>query len=490
MRLALLLVLLVSPGTRGQEITCIHCPEYVQASAQQKEAVLWGDKISTTEYNPLPDFVDFCESEALLASAVSQGFDFGNQFDRFSDERTDIPRFFHHQGIVANVRFVSTGAHSFTGMFQGGDYGVLRFSPLAPIMTRGLLLNYFVGTFFFSFALKLFRSGMHSGNFLTGDDFKTLAKFTDSRSIWDLPNFNIFSRPVNNLASFGGENGSDIGLKFEEFEKFAGVLSVAELASYDQDGNEVADPVAPIIVQFEPNPEVAAKFSGSNKDYRRIYTSGDAIPVGTTIYSAWTTVLSTTKEPSLCVDQNGVPQVDADVAIHCPDQELVKLGDVVTKSRFQTSEWADRYLLFQHTRMCPKNQSVCRKQDSSSLTLKPEPSYSQDTMDLCISDSDKESVGFGVSPACPAGTSLVESSNSCFGNRIRGIVDETQRVQCPFMDRVNNVITNAQQVEPSDSCSFFSQTSNSILYWVLFFFTFTARRVEGVFNFFGQFLFF
>lgn len=362
---------------------------------------------------------------------------------------------------------------------KGGDHGVLRFSPLAPIMTRGLLLNFFVGTFFFSFGLKLFRDGMYSGNIITSDDFKSLTQFS---------NFNIFSRPVNNMPSFGGENGSAIGVKFEEFEKFSGVLSVAELESYDQSGNEVADPVAPIIVQFEPNPEVAARFSGSNKDYRQVYTTEDAIPVGTTIYSVWTTVMSATKEPSLCVDPNGVPQVDADIAIHCPEQELLKLGDVITKSRFQTSEWANRFLLYQHMRMCPKNQNVCRKQDSSSSSpLFPEPSFSPDTLDVCVSDRDKASVGFGTSTDCPAGTSVVEGSNSCYGDGVRGMVEETQRIQCPYMDRINNVITNAQQNEDRDSCSFFSQVSNKILFGGLYAFTFLARRVARVVDFFGQF---
>ena len=49
--------------------------------------------------------------------------------DDFPDGRKkDI----HSVGTVSKVRWVSQGSHPFTGIFKGGDYGILRLSTAAP----------------------------------------------------------------------------------------------------------------------------------------------------------------------------------------------------------------------------------------------------------------------------------------------------------------------------------------------------------------------
>jgi hypothetical protein len=90
---------------------------------------------------------------------------------------------------VANVKFESVGNHGFTGIFQGAEHGVLRFSDLAPLQSE-VLVNHFLGTYLFSFGVKFFRDGIHSGNINTGDTSKGF-KDRPARQFYDLPNFNI-----------------------------------------------------------------------------------------------------------------------------------------------------------------------------------------------------------------------------------------------------------------------------------------------------------
>ena len=222
------------------------CPEYVTSSAEEKEANIYS-KIVSTEYKfgSLREFGDLCDADQGLKSNI----DFSNMFDRFSDERpANFPRFFHFSGIVAKVKFESTQDHSFTGIFEGAEHGVLRFSPLAPMMKDDYLTKYFIGSFIFSFGLKFFRDGIHSSNFLVGDTPKVLQRLCDSRKIWTKPDWNIFSWSLHNFAGIG----DDLDPVFGATERFSGVLSVADNAAYDERGNEVQNPRDPIIVQFNP----------------------------------------------------------------------------------------------------------------------------------------------------------------------------------------------------------------------------------------------
>ena len=92
--------------------------------------------------------------------------------------------------MVANVKFESVGDHGFTGIFQGAEHGVIRFSQLVPFLRELYLVNHFLGTFLFSFGLKFFRDGIHSGNINTGDTAKGFRN-RGERQFYDLPNFNI-----------------------------------------------------------------------------------------------------------------------------------------------------------------------------------------------------------------------------------------------------------------------------------------------------------
>ena len=184
----LLLVVHLFVGSSPYEFedACVHCPEYVLSTAAYKEQVIMG-KVRGTEYGDdnLPPWKGVCDFVKGIPST-----DLNNVFDRFSDERPDaFDRVVHFSGIIASVKFIKTGDHNFTGIFQGADHGVLRFSPVAPLLADAYLVNHFIGTFPFSFAVKIFRHGRHSGNINTGESVKASRKFAAERQFYDLPDF-------------------------------------------------------------------------------------------------------------------------------------------------------------------------------------------------------------------------------------------------------------------------------------------------------------
>lgn len=466
LRTAVLYLLLLSSGCAQQQqedivvdgdAQCVHCPEYVAATAAEKEGIIMG-KIMESEYETIPDLKGLCDVDFDWRNTV----DFSNQFDRFSDERSPgMKRFFHLQVAVASIEFDTKNGtnHNFTGVFRGAESGVLAFSPLAPLLTSGVLVNNFIGTFPISFGIKLFRDFIHSANILTGESNRTLAAYAASRNFWDLPDFNIFSRPGINLPGIG-----DNGPVFGATEKFSGVLSTADAASYDVKGREELDPKAPIMVHFEPNPLFKVLFGRVDElNFRQwLKDNEDSFQEGTVLYTAYTTVNKETKEASLCVDENGAPLADQDTERICPDQELLKLGDVKLTSRFYASQWADDKLFFQHTRACPKDQAVCADFPQDALT-QPYPSFADEGDDsvVCLSDDAKDGEVSGIAPDCPDGS--FQLSGYCFPGNHRK-VEATQISQCPFMNNIDDYILGTTPVEPNDlDCSALGQAQTDAL---------------------------
>ena len=288
--------------------------------------------------------------------------------------------------------------------------------------------------------------------------------------------------------------GSSAAL-FGKFERFSGVVSAADLAAYDSTGAAEPDPVTPLLVHFVPSAALQQKFAQRwflPLDFRTWTTVEADIPVGSLLYTAYTTVDRSSGEPTLCVDEIGLPQGDAEgVAAHCPTQQVVPLGTIITKSRFYASSWADQSLAFQHTRMCPKDQTQCLiVKEQGGLNTFPVPSYAIDPDRVCISDDTKNGTVSGTAPSCPANTTEdteISSSNNetttitCFPNATTTI-RETQEQQCPFLNQVAASITLGE--EPTErSCTATSQFITSWIVTPLFALVATvARAVSGVWN--------
>ena len=460
---------------------CVHCPQFVNATAEIKEEIIF-DKIQSTEYSKdsYPEWFSFCESNERL-----KGIKFNNIFDRFSDERPDnFNRFFHESGIVAKVKYVSSESNpGLTGLFKGAEHGVLRFSPLAPIMGETYLVNYFLGTFLFSVALKMFRNGMHSGNFLTGESRKAFQQYSASRQFYDKPNFNIFSRTLDNMPSIATAQDTLFG----QFERITGIIGLSDIASYDVNGMEETSPISPIYIQFRPNSILKEKFGlGPSIDFREWMTSDDAVPTGTVLYTVWTTINKETGESSLCVDENANPQADDDVSVDCPEQEVVKIGEVISTSRFYVSKWADEKLFFQHTRACPKDQSKCKLQDietgmdRSLLLGVPATIYAGEQEESCFSSKDREFDLSGIPPNCPDGAEFID--DNCFPGTLRK-VEEIQSSQCPFLNKLDeDILFIGDETAQSDSCSIFSSLQTKILEFALYLASTVIRTFIHIFS--------
>lgn len=100
------------------------------------------------------------------------------QFDYTSDfvqgswyTLTIFPRIktIHAVGVVQKIRWVSIGDHGYTGIFQGDDYGLIRYSMPSPNNAQkwGEDSSQVVGI-----AVKFFREGVHSGNIHAMNGFK------------------------------------------------------------------------------------------------------------------------------------------------------------------------------------------------------------------------------------------------------------------------------------------------------------------------------
>ena len=238
--LAAVVVLVIAAKADGK---CVDCAEYVNSTAAEKEAVI-ARKILDSQYKHVPHLLGPCDVGYDWRNKV----DFNSQFDRFSDERSpNMKRFFHLQGMTALVKLEVPENTTFTGIFSGAEHGILRWSPLAPLLKELFLVNHFIGTFFFSFGLKFFRDGIHSANLLSGDTNRGWMAYTSSRSFYDKPDFNIFSRPLDNMPGI-----ADNGPLFGEFEPISGVISTSDAAAYSTSGEEVIDAKAPVIVHFSP----------------------------------------------------------------------------------------------------------------------------------------------------------------------------------------------------------------------------------------------
>jgi len=432
---------------------CVHCSEYQGSSAANKEEIIY-DKIVSTEYDFLgedaPSFLTQCESTAGMKGIFPP-----NQFDRFSDERPEgFTRIFHNTGIVATVKWEKEPSSSFTGLFKGADHGVLRFSPLAPLLRDRYLTRYFLGTFLFSFGLKFFRDGMYSGNVLAGDSRRGFSAHAASRNFWDEPNYNIFSRPLDNMPGLGDQLGPFFGAG----EKFSGILSLADFASYDQYGNEESKVKVPLLLHFRPNEQMKKKFEGvSNVDFRQWTTEDDeTIPADTPLYHAYTTVFKATGEPSLCVDDEGFPVGDDEgIIAFCPDQKLTKVGTVITTSRFYVSKYSDDKLFFQHTRACKKDQTKCYSENFESnlgLLTVPDQTFADDKEYLCQSSPNAESTN--ILPSCPISLQALPTGDSCYPGENRQ-VEATQDSQCPMMNMVTKALSAPDGEMLELSCDFF-----------------------------------
>lgn len=145
----------------------------------------------------------------------------------------------HQQGVVGKVRWHDKGGHNYTGLFKGGFRdAILRFSEsdlLTPEST-GLAP---------SFGMKILETGRHSVNVLTRVNFEPV----DTWNFWR----NDFKHRVNEPFENTCKKATiERKFTFNEGTFASYTLGISDMAKYNQDGSEVAEPNWPFEIIFKP----------------------------------------------------------------------------------------------------------------------------------------------------------------------------------------------------------------------------------------------
>lgn len=277
---------------------------YEDLSACEKEAVLW-KQIEASEYERLPQWSGL-EPAYLVLLALTPISSIARDFLRVSMEREsdEMPegrfKHIHTYGSVARISFLPEGEHGFTGLFAGAECGLVRLALAAKPEFNGNAPG---------LAAKLFIDGKPSGNLLTlvsldgqdGFDF-----FKNEQSNFVAPPKN----PVLVLIEKG----------FALVAKDPARVDVESLARVNSHGSTSAQPHGPEQIFLIPNRE-DLRFSDESHEVRNDFAR---IPAGTTLYTVYGRSRGET--------------------------ERIRIGSIVTKSRFVASKYGDAKLFFRHER--------------------------------------------------------------------------------------------------------------------------------------------
>jgi hypothetical protein len=282
-------------------------PDYPTWSGQQKQAFLWNDRIlkSIYEQNPPIPRIDIV---GLLLTVLR------TKMDRLEDEAPSRWRkAIHAHGSVAKIKFVPADDHSssYTGLFKGADYGLIRASLTGDPGDR----NFAPGL-----AIKLFVDGQPSGN------FSALVSLSGQGQ-----NYNFFAHEFSNIVPVVNELGPRItNLIFRRVTKHPTRIYLQHLGAATQQGQPEEHPDTPAQVFLVPNPDL--QFAESPHDFR---TDLATLDPGTQLFSVYAVH----------------PSVFRDDAIEtAARQQAQYIGHIETTSTFVTSFYGDSQLFFRHQR--------------------------------------------------------------------------------------------------------------------------------------------
>jgi len=316
-------------------------------------------------------------------------------FDRFSDVNpAENYKLIHSFGAVAKVKVVMTKEGKaanlgYTGMFANGfDHGLFRLSMVSDFSKSKACGRSceFADNFKPSMGLKMLRDGEVSSNAVAQvnlglgvgpkedldngipgwEDSLNFFKFTHATWL-PAPTFEVNgvgALVVNRIFSFASESAEIAG------------VGIKELASAGaQKGKSFVN--APRMIYFVPTDEMTEmKFSDEDHDPRHDFRT---IPRGTAVYK-----IVALAEGKHCLKDPLTPFYWETLPEDCKGPHL---ANVVTKSKFVSSDWGDRRLFFQHERLKTKNgkwaRKMCSTKDGSDLPTTSEYRMSSDFSRTC-----------------------------------------------------------------------------------------------------------
>jgi hypothetical protein len=247
-------------------------------------------------------------------------------FDRVADDLPwDRSKVIHSVGNHAQIRWIANTAVSskYTGIIaKGGKFGIIRLSPAAePEPDKGTdpancdpQCGFVPGL-----GIKILRTGVLSGNIFS------------MYSLVGQPSFNFFRNNFTNHPALSCDDihGSTKLLfnKFKTASNWPTFVGLTQLALYDEDGNVADPPRFPYQLWLVPNANLTNAYPdapSSNPD-KTLAAQLAAIPVGTILYNVF--------------------------ALPNPWDSAEFIGSLQTTSNFTTSNWGDRNMFLEHTRM-------------------------------------------------------------------------------------------------------------------------------------------
>lgn len=221
------------------------------------------------------------------------------------------PKFIHSVGVTGQVSFVpNKNARHFTGMFQGADLGIVRFSSAAEPSEKGQPLAPGMG-------LKFLRNGRDSANLVA------MFSVDGQPGNWD-----FFA---NDFTTHIGPAHSGllkaVAWKFSAATDFIQVCGLSDWGLYDQSGHKSSHNSFPFHLRFEPHSDVKGHIPSSYHGAMKYLDQLKAVPADSNLYN----VYATDKPKQL-------------------GGKEVLIGTLKLKGHLITSKWADENLFFRHTR--------------------------------------------------------------------------------------------------------------------------------------------
>jgi len=291
--------------------------EWDKQSACDKRDYLW-QKIEETKHSTLPKMQKF---------GIAQIYKFSRQnLNPKVSLKSDVApegwiKYIHARGAVAKVNVISTGDHSYSGIFKGADCSLLRLS-LTYRPKDGYIFDKAVAP---GLALKVFRDNIHSANIsalytLQGQD----------------QDYNFFTNPLSNIVPKGTGFGQKIVHKiFKKYTRYPERILINDLADFNTSGEKESRNV-PDQIFFVPVKKSVSFIKSEAHDVRDDFLK---IPRGTHLYDIYAY-----KGYGIKINYDEYKISDIEKVINKSE----KIGKIVTESSFLASQFGDYSLFFKH----------------------------------------------------------------------------------------------------------------------------------------------
>lgn len=278
---------------------CVYGPDeaYEALPAAKKKAMVLAHVTADTVPESYPPLLSVLGGIMLESVRVS----FEASADVFPESRK---KWIHSSGVVGGIRFESLGGHPFTGLFEGAEHGLVRFSAAKEPSADGGIAP--------GMGIKFFRDGRPSANFVAMYSL-------DGQPCADGDSDFFAHEWSNHIAKSGDFGLKIIAAKFWQASSCPLMVGVSDLSS-DASGKAGSFPF-----QLKFRPLVEAKCPCG--DYGACMAKLESIAVGTRLFE-----VSAVARPG----RSAQPQV---------------IGYISLTEALTTSKFGDTQLFFRHQHM-------------------------------------------------------------------------------------------------------------------------------------------